>query len=62
MFVHKYRIQKYKPKLRFQPDIIRQMKDETIKHQLSLILSLPLLYYFSHVSVHSSIASLFSIT
>ncbi|CAF4867217.1 unnamed protein product [Rotaria socialis] len=64
--IDKYRIQKHKVKLRFQPEMIRQMKEGTIKHQLSLILTLPLLYYllnyFGHISVRSSIPSLLTIT
>ncbi|CAF0855262.1 unnamed protein product [Adineta steineri] len=64
-YFEKYRIQKHKPKLRFQPEIIRQMKNGIIKHQLSLIMSLPLLYhllnYFGHVSVRTSIPSFFTI-
>jgi sterol desaturase/sphingolipid hydroxylase (fatty acid hydroxylase superfamily) len=64
-WIDQYRIQKHKKKLRFQPDIIRQMKDGTIKHQISLTLSMPLLYYllnyFGHVSVRSSIPSLLTI-
>jgi methylsterol monooxygenase len=65
-WIDKYRIQKHKPKLRFQPNLVRQMRDGTIKHQISLTLSLPLLYYllnyFGHVSVRASIPSLFTIT
>lgn len=54
-----YRIQKHKPKLRFQSKIIRQMTEGTVKHQVSLIFVFPLLYpllnYFGHVSVRSEL-------
>lgn len=64
-WIDQYRIQKHKPKLRFQKDIIHQMKIGTIQHQISLILTLPFLYsilnYFGHISVCSSIPSIFTI-
>ena len=54
-WIDKYRIQKQKPKLRYQSDLIHQMKIVTIKHQIPLTISFPLLYYllnyFGDVSV-----------
>jgi sterol desaturase/sphingolipid hydroxylase (fatty acid hydroxylase superfamily) len=54
--IDQYRIQKHKPKLRFQPDIIHLMIKETIVHQLSLIFLSPVLYYifnyFGHVDIN----------
>ncbi|CAF3620665.1 unnamed protein product, partial [Rotaria sp. Silwood2] len=35
--IDKYRIQKNKTKLRFQPDIIQLMIKDTIRHQISII-------------------------
>lgn len=65
-WIDQYRIQKQKPKLRFQPEIIKQMKSGTIKHQISLIISLPLIYpllnYFGHVSVRTDIPSFLTIS
>ncbi|CAF2395882.1 unnamed protein product [Rotaria sp. Silwood2] len=53
--IDKYRIQKNKTKLRFQPDIIQLMIKETIRHQISIILLTPLLYYiinyFGHLDI-----------
>ena len=53
--IDKYRIQKHKKKLRFQPDIVHLIIKQTIHHQLSFILLIPLLYYvlnyFGHVDV-----------
>ncbi|CAF3303877.1 unnamed protein product [Rotaria socialis] len=61
----KYRIQKRKPKLRFQPEIILEIRNETIKHQLSLIFTLSLIYPLlnlnGHVSVRSPIPPLLTI-
>ncbi|CAF1414862.1 unnamed protein product [Rotaria sordida] len=63
--IEKYRIQKHKPKLRLQSEMIREIKNETIKHQISLIFALssvyPLLNLNGHVSIRSSIPSLFTI-
>ena len=43
--IDKYRIQKHKKKLRFQPDMIKLIIKGTIRHQISTILLTPLLYY-----------------
>ncbi|CAF1343424.1 unnamed protein product [Rotaria sp. Silwood1] len=60
----KYRIQKHKPKLRFQPDVVYQMKKGVIEHQLGLFIFIPLLYpllnLIGHVSVRSAIPTLFT--
>ena len=60
-----YRIQKHKPKLRFQPEMVRQMIDGTIKHQISLVVFLPFFYrlfsYFGHVSVRTPIPSFWTL-
>jgi sterol desaturase/sphingolipid hydroxylase (fatty acid hydroxylase superfamily) len=54
--IDKYRIQKSKKKLRFQPDIIQLMIKETVRHQASIIILIPLLYYvlnyFGHLDMH----------
>jgi sterol desaturase/sphingolipid hydroxylase (fatty acid hydroxylase superfamily) len=53
--IDKYRIQKQKKKLRFQPDMIQLMIKGTIRHQISIILLTPLLYYilnyFGHLTI-----------
>jgi sterol desaturase/sphingolipid hydroxylase (fatty acid hydroxylase superfamily) len=54
--IDQYRIQKSKIKLRFQADMIQRMVKETIRHQISIILLTPLLYYslnyFGHLEMH----------
>ena len=54
-WIDQYRIQKHKKKLRFQSDIVHLMIQQTIRHQISIILLTPLLYYifnyFGHVNV-----------
>lgn len=54
--IDQYRIQKNKPKLRFQPTIVRLIIKETIIHQISIFLFVPLLYYvlnyFGHVELY----------
>jgi sterol desaturase/sphingolipid hydroxylase (fatty acid hydroxylase superfamily) len=54
--IDKYRIQKHKEKLRFQPDMIKLIIKETIRHQISIIFLIPLLYYilnyFGHLDIH----------
>ena len=63
--IEKYRIQKHKPKLRFQPEMIREIRNETIKHQLTLVFPLSLIYLLLNmngsVTIRSSIPSLFTI-
>ena len=43
--IDQYRIQKSKNKLRLQPDMVKLMIKETVRHQISIILLTPLLYY-----------------
>src|ERR1700733_10814524 len=54
-WIDQYRIQKHKPKLRFQPKMICQMRNDTIIHQISFVFVLSLIYLllnrFGHVSV-----------
>jgi sterol desaturase/sphingolipid hydroxylase (fatty acid hydroxylase superfamily) len=54
--VDQYRIQKQKKKLRFQSDLIHLMVKETIRHQISIFLLTPLLYYllnyFGDLEIH----------
>ena len=40
-----YRIQQHKPKLRFQPAIVRKMIHEIIKEQISLLVTIPAMYF-----------------
>lgn len=53
--IDKYRIQKHKKKLRFQSDLIELIIKGTIRHQISIFLLIPLLYYilnyFGHVEI-----------
>mgnify|MGYP001124655649 CR=1 FL=1 len=53
--IDQYRIQKQKKKLRFQPELVRFIIKQTIRHQISLILFTPGLYYvlnlFGHVEI-----------
>jgi sterol desaturase/sphingolipid hydroxylase (fatty acid hydroxylase superfamily) len=54
--IDQYRIQKHKKKLRFQTDLIHLIIKETIRHQISIFLLLPALYYlltlFGHLEIH----------
>ncbi|UJR28231.1 hypothetical protein I4U23_009481 [Adineta vaga] len=54
--IDKYRIQKHKKKLRFQPDLVKLMIKETIRHQISFFVLTPLLYYllnyFGYLDIH----------
>ena len=51
----KYRIQQHKPKLRFQPAIVRRMLMDTLKQKIALIFFSPAIYYalnaFGHLEV-----------
>lgn len=49
-WIDKYRIQKRKPKLRFQPDIIRQMKEGLFKTQSRVTLFLPFVYFLLNIN------------
>ena len=53
--IDRYRIQKSKEKLRFQPDMVRLMIKETIRHQISVFLLTPLLYYLLNYYGHLEI-------
>ena len=50
---------KNKPKLRFQPDVVRKMRNGTIQHQLGVALVLQVMYFllnlYGHVSIRSPI-------
>ncbi|CAF0920193.1 unnamed protein product [Didymodactylos carnosus] len=63
--IDQYRLQKHKPKLRFQPDMIKIIRNGIIRHQISSVVMLPVMYYllnaFGHVSVTGPIPSLFTI-
>lgn len=54
--IDQYRIQKQKPKLRFQSDMVHLMIKETIIHEISSLLLSPVLYYifiyFGQVDLH----------
>lgn len=54
--IDRYRIQKHKKKLRFQPDLVRVIVKETIRHQVSVFLLTPFLYYllnyFGNLDIH----------
>lgn len=54
--IDQYRIQKSKKKLRFQPDIIDLITKGTIRHQISVFILTPLLYYllnyFGRLEMH----------
>ena len=63
--IDKYRIQKHKKKLRLQPELVKLMIKETIRHQIATIVSVPLLYYlvnyFGHVDIQGPRPSIFTI-
>jgi sterol desaturase/sphingolipid hydroxylase (fatty acid hydroxylase superfamily) len=44
-YLDKYRIQKHKPKLKFQPELVQKIIKGTIRHQITILLFVPLLYY-----------------
>ncbi|CAF1097972.1 unnamed protein product [Adineta ricciae] len=54
--IDKYRIQKHRKKLRFQPELVNLMIKETLRHQISTIFLTPVLYYllnyFGHLDIH----------
>ncbi|CAF3805704.1 unnamed protein product [Rotaria socialis] len=50
--IDKYRIQKHKKKLRFQPDVTQLMIKQTIRHQISTVFLAPLLYYLLNYFGH----------
>lgn len=56
--IDQYRLQKRKPKLRFQTDIVHLMIKQTIFNQISSLLLSPILYYifnyFGHVEIHDA--------
>ena len=45
-----YRIQKNKPKLRFQKEVVKEMIRGTLEHQIALIISLPALFYLLNLN------------
>ena len=61
----KYRIQQHKPKLRFQPAIIRRIVIDTLKQKIALVLFAPLLHYvlnaFGHVDIDAPRPSCFTV-
>lgn len=52
-----YRIQKHKPKLRLQPDVVQLLKKGVIQHQIGIILILPLLYLLLNLYGHLSVSA-----
>lgn len=54
-WIDQYRIQKQKPKIRHQTDLVNLMVRETILHQIFFTISMPILYYilnyFGHVEI-----------
>ncbi|CAF3071738.1 unnamed protein product, partial [Rotaria sp. Silwood2] len=63
--IDKYRIQKSRPKLRFQPEVVCKIKSETIKYKVLVLCLLPLLYQIFKIigpaSIRSPIPSLLTI-
>lgn len=64
-WIDQYRIQKDKPKIRFQKEIVNLLIKETIIHQITVFLAGPILYYvftyFGHVELYGERPSWYKI-
>ena len=64
-WIDKYRIQKRKPKLRFQPDIVNLMRNGVFQHQWRISFLLPFIYFLLNINgkvvIRSPIPSLSTI-